>query len=1472
MKKNISLVVLCLMTLTSVFAQQDVLPYQNPELSIEERVNDLLARMTLEEKIGQMTLIEKDSIIPDAVSEYLVGAVLSGGGGYPNDDNSVVGWMNMVHAYQDAALSTRLAIPMIYGVDAVHGHSNVFGAVVFPHNIGLGATRNPELIEAIGRVTAREMIATGIYWNYAPVLAVPRDIRWGRAYEGYSEDVALVTELSVAMLRGLQGEDLSAPDTVLGTPKHFVGDGGTTFDTSPIDGGLLDRGDAIIDEETLREIHLAPYYDAIANGARSIMISYSSWLGERLHGHAYLIQDVLRQEMGFEGFIVSDWGGVDDVAPNYYDAVVQSINAGIDMNMVPYDYVRFITTTIRAVENGDISVERIDEAVANILRVKFEMGLFERPYGGVDYQADFGSDEHRALAREAVSQSLVLLKNDNDALPLNADATQTVFLTGNGADNIGIQAGGWTIEWQGVGANDLPGTTLRQAIEASFGENTTLRYSPRGRFTDEDGNPDSADIGIVVLGERPYAEWFGDTANLNFPNRDRELIATLRQQVDTLIVVLFSGRPMAIDVEMNLADAFVAAWLPGSEGQGITDVLFGESDFVGKLPFTWLRSNEQLPFDFASMPTEGCDAPLFPFGYGLSYADSTDASAWLDLAVTCAPTYEIASAPSVPIVALPDPDGDTIVNPDDLLPHEPQQVMYIPFPVNITLDGDLSDWNGIPYQIVDTGPMISPDPAENGHFQFAVASDGENIYLYMVMPDATIVTGQHGSDYWNEDSLEFYFNLSGDVERTTYGQGIFQVNINPGNIGNTDPNALVFTGVNSTQANFSAFVFPTADGWGFEASVPIPDNLTVEHGLTIGLQSHANGSAGGSRNVKLIWSARDTNDTSYLNPSVFGLGVFYELGNPESIDVDTTFMELETIATPKISINQLGYFIDAPRYGMLANQGTFATSWALIDDATGDMVYAASTGNPIYDSASGDTIHVANFSNFNTPGTYRLMINNIISEPFTIGTSLYDSLAINAARYFYLNRSGIELLPEYAGEAHARPAGHLTDDEVTCYRGTDADGVTWDGCDYTLDVSGGWYDAGDYGKYVVNGGISVWTLLNLYERLPNAYPDGSLNIPESGNGISDILDEARWQMGWLLSMQVPEGHPQAGMAHHKLHDLEWEGIPLLPPTEFNNNNEFGEGNGRYVYPPSTAATYNLAAAAAQCARIWLDIDPEFAEQCLNVAVRAFQAGQTNPIALAGNTPGEGGGNYDDNNTSDEFFWAAAELYITTGDEQYLRLMRGSPHMSTFGGLGKDSAMWWGDTASLGALSLILHATELPEVTKLAEQLILTADSYLQTITNEGYRVPITNYVWGSNSSVLNNAIVLAYAYDLTGDIAYLHGMTESMDYLLGRNALAFSFISGYGARSMTNPHHRFWSNEPHNGFPPPPPGVVAGGPNAQPSDPTALADANLEAGPARRYVDLRGSWSTNEVTINWNAPLVWVTSYLNQHYHEITQE
>ena len=578
--------------------------YLNPDLSPEERAEDLLAQMTLEEKLGQMTLIEKGSLLTGDISRYFLGGILSGGGGYPAGYNTPEGWRDMVVEFQAEALETRLGIPIIYGVDAVHGHNNVEGAVIFPHNIGLGATANPDLVEKIGEITALETSATAIKWNYAPVLAVVQDIRWGRTYESYGEDPELVSMLGEAYIRGLQGDNLSAPASVAATAKHFVGDGGTGWGTSTTANYMIDQGDTIVDEETLREVHLAPYYPALEAGARIVMVSFSSWNGEKMHGNNYLINTVLKEEMGFDGFVVSDWQGIDQVADNYYDAVVQSINAGVDMNMVPYNANLYIFSLQSAVENGDIPEERINDAVRRILTVKFEMGLFEHPYlEGLDVSV-VGSDQHRAVAQEAVSQSLVLLQNENDALPIDKDAV--VFVAGLDADDIGVQSGGWTIEWQGRSGYITPGTSIIDGLEEIGGEN--VHYNRFGKF--EQFNQ-QGDVGIVVIGESPYAEGVGDSDDLGLSETDIGLIERVRSQVDKLVVVLISGRPLIITEQLGLADAWVAAWLPGTEGQGVAMNLYGEHPFTGKLPVSWPRSMDQLPFN-----QTGAE-PLFPFGYGL---------------------------------------------------------------------------------------------------------------------------------------------------------------------------------------------------------------------------------------------------------------------------------------------------------------------------------------------------------------------------------------------------------------------------------------------------------------------------------------------------------------------------------------------------------------------------------------------------------------------------------------------------------------------------------------------------------------------------------------------------------------------------------------------------------------------------------------------------------------------------------------
>jgi beta-glucosidase len=598
--------------------------YKDPEANIEDRVEDLLARMTLAEKIGQMTQVEKNSIRKEDITARFIGSLLSGGGGYPSR-NTPEGWADMVNGYQEYALQTRLGIPLIYGVDAVHGHGNVKGVVVFPHNVGLGATQDPDLVERIGRVTAREMIATGIYWNFGPVVAVPQDIRWGRTYEGYSEKTELVSTLASAFVRGLQNvdstPDLSAPTTVLATPKHYVGDGGTTWgssDTFIIQQFMLDQGVTDVDEATLRAIHLPPYKAAIDAGAMCIMVSFSSWGGLKMHAQRYLLTDVLKGELGFEGFLVSDWAGIDQLPGDYYSDIVTSINAGLDMIMVPYDYDAFINGLIKAVENGDVPMERIDDAVRRILTVKFQLGLFERPFADESLLPLVGSDEHRELAREAVRKSLVLLKNDNDTLPLAKD-TSLIFVAGPGANDIGIQCGGWTIEWQGKPGNITPGTTILDAIESTVSEDATVKYNKWGRFkrvTDE-----IADVGIIVVGEMPYAEGVGDRADLTLSERDIALIELVKERSERIVVILISGRPMIVTEHLDQWDAFIAAWLPGTEGQGVADVLFGDYPFSGKLPYTWPRAMDQIPFDFDNMATTGPEAPLFSFGHGLGTDD-----------------------------------------------------------------------------------------------------------------------------------------------------------------------------------------------------------------------------------------------------------------------------------------------------------------------------------------------------------------------------------------------------------------------------------------------------------------------------------------------------------------------------------------------------------------------------------------------------------------------------------------------------------------------------------------------------------------------------------------------------------------------------------------------------------------------------------------------------------------------------------
>ncbi len=476
------------------------------------------------------------------------------------------------------------------------------------------------------------MLAAGIHWNFAPVVAVVQDIRWGRTYEGLGEETGMVTELSQAYVEGFQNLPEGTPATsgqafwAAATSKHFLGDGGTIWNSARNDDYILDQGNVQTNEAGMRSLYLPPYQASIESGVLTVMASFSSWRGTKMHAQKFWLTDVLKDELGFQGFVVSDWGGIDQVDPDYYTAVVTAINAGIDMNMVPYDFKYFISTMKQAIENGDIPEARIDDAVSRILRVKFMLGLFENPYGDPDLSITVRSDAHRALAQEAVHKSLVLLRNENAALPIDK-AAGAILVAGEGASSTGLQAGGWTLEWQGVTGNVLEGTTILEGIRALADPGTQVLYSNTGSFPEFTG---IAAVGIVVVAEQPYAEGLGDTADLGLSATDIAVIDSVRPLVEKLVVVILSGRPLVITPQYLTADAWVAAWLPGSEGAAVADVLFGDKPFTGTLPYTWPRTNDQLPLNIHnSTELTGCDAALFPYGFGLGQAGSQPIE-WID--------------------------------------------------------------------------------------------------------------------------------------------------------------------------------------------------------------------------------------------------------------------------------------------------------------------------------------------------------------------------------------------------------------------------------------------------------------------------------------------------------------------------------------------------------------------------------------------------------------------------------------------------------------------------------------------------------------------------------------------------------------------------------------------------------------------------------------------------------------------------
>lgn len=575
---------------------------------IPPQLEQTVADMTVTEKIGQMTQVSNESISPAAVADRYIGSVLSGGNGNPTPNTPQM-WADMVGEFVDAAADTRLGLPLLYGVDAVHGHSSVRGATVFPHNIGLGSAGDAALVERIGRATRAELLATGIRWTFAPTVAVPQDIRWGRTYEGFGRDPEVASELGAALVRGLQDPADGLP-IVLGCAKHFVGDGATSWGTAPrldfIDwwdawgeSWLIDQGDARITAEELTSTHLPPYVAAIEAGVKTVMASYSSWNGEKLHASRALLTDLLKGELGFDGFVVSDWMGVDQIDPSYSTSVITAINAGIDMVMVPDDYHRFIGVMEEATSSGHIPMQRIDDAVRRILRAKQIAGLFDEAIGMPSLDV-IGSREHRELASEAVRRSAVLLKNDG-ALPL---AFASIGVAGAAADDIGLQCGGWTVGWQGGPGSTTPGTTLMDGLRSLGLPN--LAFEPSGHFTER------VDVGIICIAEPPYAEGPGDSACPTATEADRAAFARTRAIADQLVLVIYSGRPLVIGDLIEQSNSVVAAWLPGTEAGALAELLMGHRPFEGRTTQPWPRTRVALDDPGAT--------PLFPAGHGLTTA------------------------------------------------------------------------------------------------------------------------------------------------------------------------------------------------------------------------------------------------------------------------------------------------------------------------------------------------------------------------------------------------------------------------------------------------------------------------------------------------------------------------------------------------------------------------------------------------------------------------------------------------------------------------------------------------------------------------------------------------------------------------------------------------------------------------------------------------------------------------------------
>ncbi|XP_057981149.1 uncharacterized protein LOC131166577 [Malania oleifera] len=594
--------------------------YKDPKQPIDERIKDLMGRMTLPEKIGQMVQIDRVNVTADIMKNYFIGSLLSAGGSVPEPEATPETWVKMVNELQRGALGTRLGIPYIYGIDAVHGHNNVYRATIFPHNVGLGVTRDPDLVKRIGAATALEVRATGIQYAFAPCIAVCRDPRWGRCYESYSEDHKIV-QMMTDIIPGLQGDlppnatnstpYVSGKEKVAACAKHFVGDGGT------VNG--INENNTIATSKMLFGIHMPAYYDSISKGVSTVMISYSSLNGIKMHANRHMVTNFLKKTLKFNGFVISDWQGIDRITSpphsNYTYSIQAALLAGIDMVMVPYNYTEFIDGVTDLVNKKVVPMNRINDAVRRILRVKFTMGLFENPLADNSLAPKLGCKEHRELAREAVRKSLVLLKNGNSTvegplLPLPKKAKK-ILVAGTHAHNLGYQCGGWTIEWQGLSGNNLTtGTTILDAIRAAVDPSTQVVFSenPAADFVKAGG----FSYAVVAVGEQPYAETKGDNQNLTLPEPGPITIANVCGAAKCAVIIV-SGRPLVVEPYVGLVDALVAAWLPGSEGQGVADALFGDYGFTGKLARTWFRRVDQLPMNVGDSDYD----PLFPFGFGL---------------------------------------------------------------------------------------------------------------------------------------------------------------------------------------------------------------------------------------------------------------------------------------------------------------------------------------------------------------------------------------------------------------------------------------------------------------------------------------------------------------------------------------------------------------------------------------------------------------------------------------------------------------------------------------------------------------------------------------------------------------------------------------------------------------------------------------------------------------------------------------